>query len=361
MDVGLVERRQVIVVEAHPLAVLPVIGLELRGGLGILDDRIHPTAQLLHRLEITDFHGGKVLGRLGGSLRVRPHDVGPTVVDEIDGRLRSGDGLSEVDDSLFLPTRLEALEPCLVGRTVVADTDGAGGALEHEQILRRFRQLGHRLNRGCTCPDDPDALVAELVHEVARTAAGVVVVPARGVEHLALEGFDARDAGDLGLVEDATGNHDVLRTDRVAARGRDDPAAGTVVPYRSGDHGLEERTVVEIERATEQLAVLEDLGCARVALRRHVAGLLEEGKVGVRLDITHATRVAVPVPGATEVATLFHDAEIRDARLLEINSCEHAGEATTHDDDLGRLGDRLAGEGRIGVGIGVELRELVLQ
>ena len=48
----LVERLQVLVVEARPLAQLAVPGLQLLRGLGVLDDRVDAGADLLHLLEV---------------------------------------------------------------------------------------------------------------------------------------------------------------------------------------------------------------------------------------------------------------------------------------------------------------------
>ena len=118
--------------------------------------------------------------------------------------------------------------------------------------------------------------------------------------------------------------------------------------------------VVEIERATKKLAVLENFGSTGVALRRHVAGLFEKREVGVGLNVTHATGVTVPVPSAAEVAALFDDAEIGDSLVLEINAGEHAGETAANNDDFGFFNNRIASEVGIGVGVLVEFFELFL-
>ena len=48
-------------------------------------------------------------------------------------------------------------------------------------------------------------------------------------------------------------------------------------------------------------AVGHDLGALRIPVFRHVVHLLEERHVGVRLDVAHGPRVAIPVPGAAWV------------------------------------------------------------
>ena len=56
-DVRAVEGLEVLVVEAGTLAELAVVGLEGLRGLGILDDGVHPRADLLHLLEVRDLDG----------------------------------------------------------------------------------------------------------------------------------------------------------------------------------------------------------------------------------------------------------------------------------------------------------------
>jgi len=52
VHVGPVEGRQVVVVEAHPLAVLAPVGLELVGRLRVLHDLVDPLPDGLHGLEV---------------------------------------------------------------------------------------------------------------------------------------------------------------------------------------------------------------------------------------------------------------------------------------------------------------------
>ena len=49
----LVERRQVVVVEAGSLAELPVVGLQSFRRRWITDERVHPSPDLLHLLEVS--------------------------------------------------------------------------------------------------------------------------------------------------------------------------------------------------------------------------------------------------------------------------------------------------------------------
>ena len=83
-------------------------------------------------------------------------------------------------------------------------------------------------------------------------------------------------------------------------------------------------------------------GAAGVLLLRHVADLLEQRQVDVRLDVALRARVAVPVPRAAEVAALLDEPDVVDAGLLQAGAGEQAAEATADDDDVDLVGQRLA-------------------
>jgi hypothetical protein len=118
---------------------------------------------------------------------------------------------------------------------------------------------------------------------------------------------------------------------------------------------------VEVEGAGQKPGVLEDLRGAGVPLSRHEPGLLEEREVRVRLDIAHAARVAIPVPGATEVTRLLDDPKVGDPMPAEVDRREHSGEAATDDHDRCLLGDRIPGEAGFDEWVPVEILELARQ
>ena len=62
-------------------------------------------------------------------------------------------------------------------------------------------------------------------------------------------------------------------------------------------------------------------------------------------------RVAVPVPGATEVAALLDDADVVEAGLSQPGAGEQAAEAAADDDELDFVGQRLPIIGGLDVGI----------
>ena len=102
--------------------------------------------------------------------------------------------------------------------------------------------------------------------------------------------------------------------------------------------------------ASDRLAVREDLGGLGVLLLRHVADLFEQRQVHVRLDVARCARVAVPVPGAAEVAALLDHADVVDARLAQPGAGEQAAEAAADDQHLDLVGQRLAFD-RVDVGV----------
>ncbi len=215
--------------------------------------------------------------------------------------------------------------------------------------------LRHHLHGGGTGADDADTLVRQLVHGLSGAAARIAVVPATGVEGLAFEVFNPGDARQLGLVQDAPGQHQEAGREVVAPAGGHVPAPCLLVPHGPGDVGLEERVGVEVERASQQLGVLEDLRGAGVVLGRHEAGLLEQGQVHVGLHVAHAARIAVPVPGAPEVAGLLDDPEVGDPVLAEVDGGEHPGEAATHDHHCGLFDHGVPGEAGLNERVSVQV------
>ena len=133
-----------------------------------------------------------------------------------------------------------------------------------------------------------------------------------------------------------------LRGELVAAIGAHDPARVAVVPLEVGDLGVEQRVVVEAELLADAAAVLEDLGRVRVLLGRHVAGLFEQRHVHERRGVALRAGIAVPVPGAAEVAALLDDADVVDAGFLEPGAGDEAGEPAADERERDVVGLRLA-------------------
>ena len=351
-----VEGRQVVVVEAGALAELVVPGLERLGGPLVLDHRVNAGADLLHLLEVGELNEvGRVLlaRRRGGAMQQQDvaDDLGPAVIDQVLVLEAAGDEDAEIVHPALLPAGGEGLHPVRIGRRVVAHVDGRGRALEDVELLRRRAQMRHALHRRRAGADDADALVGEAGEVPLRVAAGIGIVPAAGVEGMALEALDARNAGQLGPVQRTVRLDDEAGLHRVAAIGADDPARRGLVPVEAGDFGLEAGVAVEIEVPADGAAMLEDLGRGRVFGGRHEADLLQQRQVDVTLHVAGGAGIAVPVPGAAEIAALLDDAHRLDAGLAQPRPGEQAAEAAADHHHIDLVGQRRAGETRLDIGV----------
>lgn len=260
-----------------------------------------------------------------------------------------------------LPARPQRLRPLRVGRRVVAFVDGRRGALKDVEVLGVSGQERDDLDRGGAGADDGDALVGELVQVAAAVAAGVVVVPPRRVERVALEVLDPRNAGQFGPVEGARRQHHEPGADVVAAVGADSPALDLLVPTQIAHLGGEDRRIVEAEMLADVAAVLVNLGAVGELLRRHEIELFEKRDVAVGFVVALDARVPVPVPDTAEVAAEFDHAYVVDARLLQVGRRQQSTEAATEDRDVDVLRNQVAWRGR---GVGIDLvvpGEVVLQ
>jgi hypothetical protein len=287
-------------------------------------------------------------------------DVGPAVHREVDVGEPAGLQDREVLEPPLLPARLEVGEPLGIGRLVVAHVDRRRGALEHEQIAARPGEMGDALHRGRAGADDAHPPVAEPVHRSAlRVAAGVVVVPPAGVEAVAAERLDARDAGQLRAMQRPGSDADEPGGEPIAPVRDDDPPGAIVVPLEPGHLGGQQGVVVQAEVTGDATGVLEDLGAVRVLLGRHVAGLFEQRQVDERRGVALRARVPVPVPGAADVAALLDQANLLDAGLPELRTRDEPGEAPADEGDehvvehgLARLGLDVRVVDEVGEGTG---------
>ena len=167
-------------------------------------------------------------------------------------------------------------------------------------------------------PMSPTTLSASLVMRGSSgTTAGVLVVPARGVERRALERPPCPGmAGSFMRLRIPTAMITVPGADLVAAVGADAPSA-----TRSSSHSARARRrcgTARRRRGRTGRAIASRCwrisSPERVARRRDVVHLLEHRHVDVRLDVAHHARVAVPVPGAADAAGLVDQADAVDAR-----------------------------------------------
>ena len=210
-DVRLVERREVLVVEERPLAQVPVVRLERLGHRGVVDDLLDaragaPPSRRSRTPRPRARCSSSVIPGSTVGLATLAMCCGPPVVDEVDAR--PGARSSRPRSSPSAPSA--SPEPELrgelgLGRMVAAHADRRRRALEHVHVLRGLRRAAATPGSRCApLPTSATDLVGELRHvRVGRAPAGVRVVPAGGVERLALEVLHPRDHRHLHEVEDA--------------------------------------------------------------------------------------------------------------------------------------------------------------
>ena len=167
--------------------------------------------------------------------------------------------------------------------------------------------------------------------------------------------------GSFGRFSGPFAMHDEARAHPIAAVRRDDPARAASSQRISVTSVWKQRVAVEVELPRRSR------GCARGSRargeyfsRRDVAELFEQRQVDVRLDVARAPGIAVPVPGAAEVAALLDDADVLDAGLAQPRAGEQAAEAAADHDDVDLVGERRAREAGLDVRIVDEVREVAL-
>ena len=164
-------------------------------------------------------------------------------------------------------------------------------------MLGSRAEVGNALHRSRARADNGDAFIGQPAEIALRVAAGIVVVPAAGVEGMTLEASDAGDAGQLGPVERPVGHGHKLSPDGVTPVGMNNPAPARVVPAHCAHPGLEAGVCVQVVVAGDGLAVFKDLRRVRVFVFRDVVQLFEQRQIAVRLDVAHGAWIAIPIPG----------------------------------------------------------------
>ncbi len=289
-----------------------VVGLERLGGGRILDDLGHEAAQPLHDLEVLflserhdllDRHRRGIVARGDPGSQV-PSELGPEVAHQIRFTEHHTDErrpVVEVALALFLPTGLQRSGPGRIGRRIGSRVDRRRRALEDEELLGVPAQMRNQLNAGrAGPPHQRDTLVGQFVQSTVGAAAGVLVIPARGMEHMAGEVRDPpRDARQLRPVVGALRHHDEPGPDVVTPPvGADPPALRLVLPVQFAHLGGEQRTVVQPKLLSDVAAVPKYLGAVGEFLRRHEAQFLEHGG-----DVAVGIVVALNPPGTGSSTT----------------------------------------------------------
>src|SRR6516165_4758214 len=143
----------------------------------------------------------------------------------------------------------------------------------------------------------------------------------------------------------------MTRPETVVTIGRDDPPAFLLIPADLSDLCLEHRVAIEVELHPDPLGMLEDLGCVGVLLFRDVAGLLEQRQVDIRFHIALRSRIAVPVPGPTEVAAFLDNSEIVYSRLFQTGGCQQTTETAADYQHPDLVIQTFPGKPRLNIGI----------
>lgn len=187
--------------ERGALAGVPVPGLESLRRRRIGDDPFDTGADLVHLGGVSHLVGCFEAGAAGRTAEARQKLLEetrrrrPPVGDEVVFGTLPGDDAQEVVAALTRPARAVGADVLGGGTSVRAHVHAGGGALEDVEVARVLGQLRDDLDPGGARAHDTDVLVRQPGQPAVRGAARVAVVPARGVEGVAPERLDARDAG----------------------------------------------------------------------------------------------------------------------------------------------------------------------
>ena len=84
----------------------------------------------------------------------------------------------------------------------------------------------------------------------------------------------------------------------------------------------------------------EDFAGRRVFLRGHETGLFQQRKVDIAFNVAGRARVAVPVPGASEIPALLDHANVLHARLAQARTGQKAAKAAADHDNIDLVAQR---------------------
>ncbi len=177
-------------------------------------------------------------------------------------------------------------------------------------------------------------------------AARVIVIPARGVEHVSLEVVNAGDAGQLGYVQQPIGHDHEAGANVVSLPCADPPALQPLVPAQRLHHGVEKRVFIEVVLLRDALGVFADFVTVGELLRRHEARFFEQRQIAVGVVVALQTGITVPVPHAAKVTRMINVAETGEAGIPDVNASCDAGPPAAEDGDIDFLADRCTGNDR---------------
>ena len=207
-----------------------------------------------------------------------------------------------------------------------------GAPLEDRQVLGLLADGRNGLHAGGAGADDCHSLALDLD----RFGRPVVGVERRSFEHVGAVEVDALDAGIGGRGQQAKRGQQEAAA-QVAAVGQvQAPLACLVVEVGRLDRAVELHVLAQVELLGDVVEVAQVLGLAREALLpvpffEQFVG--ERVAVGVALGVEAAAGVAVPEPGAAEVAAHLEHGRV-DTALGQPVHLVDAGHARADDDDF---------------------------
>src|SRR5207248_6022740 len=158
-----------------------------------------------------------------------------------------------------------------------------------------------------------------------------VVVPARGVKDLALEGIEAGDPRIRRKAQLARPGHEEASFEIVAALNADPPAPRALVELCTLDLVTEADVIVHAILAGAVLEVALDLALLAV-LARPVVARLEGVGVEVGGDVAGGAGIGVVPPDAPDLVGLLED-RVRDPGPPELDTPAYPAEAGADDGD----------------------------
>ena len=103
--------------------------------------------------------------------------------------------------------------------------------------------------------------------------------------------------------------------------------------------------------------MVENLAAEGVLFLRHVANFFQQREIGIRLDITGDTGIAIPIPGTAEIRRGIDDANILDAGLSQADRGQQSAKTTPEHQHLDLVVQGLTLETRLRIGIAEKMRK----
>ena len=168
---------------------------------------------------------------------------------------------------------------------------------------------------------------------------------------MTLEGLHAFNAGELGRGENAVGQHHIARPHAIAPVGADRPLAGGFIPVGAFNRGVKQAAVVKAKALGHGLAVLQNFKTRGKFHGRNDAHFLQQRQVAVGLHVASNARVAVPVPGAADIAALLAKTHVLKACGAQLVPEQQRAKACTNHQNLAGVGQRFTLNGRRGIDV----------